>query len=50
MENFFEYGFGSVPPTSATKEDLEYEIKILKNEKAELEKGLNEIEKKLKRM
>ncbi|HUU50683.1 MAG TPA: hypothetical protein VMW81_06975 [Nitrospinota bacterium] len=43
------YSFGPVPPSSATKEDLEYELKILKDEKAELEKRLNEIEKELKK-
>ena len=43
------YGFGPVPPPSATKEDLEYELKILKDEKVELEKRLGEIEKELKK-
>ncbi|HUU49919.1 MAG TPA: DUF5320 domain-containing protein [Nitrospinota bacterium] len=43
------YSFGPVPPPSATKEDLEYELKILKDEKAELEKRLGEIEKELKK-
>jgi len=43
------YSFGPVPPPSATKEDLENELKILRDEKAELDKRLKEIEKELKK-
>lgn len=43
------YSFGPAPPASPTRDDLEYELKLLRDEKAELEKRLKDIEDQLKK-